>query len=149
MILWTENFDLIKEMVLRDTELLERVTDDFADIEAWEPWNFKWLGWFEDFVCKALLSYHEENDCVLIVHMHIPKRYRKDGSFRMGSGLLEFLENNIEEQYVKLNAKIPALYPDVVRFAEKCGFEKEGVDRKSHKKYNKYYDRVIMGKVIR
>lgn len=144
----TKDYEMIKDMFLNDTELYERISDDFTDPEKFVPENSLYLGWFEDNICKAVLMIHPENAIVLNIHMHIPKKYRGKNSLKMGLGLIEHLIETRNKRYVKINAKIPDLFPDVIRFAEKCGFQKEGTDRKSHIKNGKYYDRILYGRII-
>ena len=45
-------------------------------------------------------------------------------------------EKNIKKQYIKLNTQVPSIYPEVIKWAEKFGFEKYGVDKESYLKNN-------------
>lgn len=148
MIRQTKDYEMIKKMLIVDKELYERISDDYTDIEKYDPSKSDWLGWFDGDECKALLSIHEENAVVLNVHIHIPAKHRGKGSFMMGNSLLKHLEKNCLKRFVKINAKIPELYPDVIRYAEKNGFEVEGIDRKSYIRDGKIYDRFMLGKLI-
>lgn len=149
MIQETENYNMIKDMLLNDEELFERISDDFTNPDLFDPAKQKWLGWFEDNECLGLLSVHPENAIVLNMHIHIPGKYRGERSFEIGNGLIQFLIDNCNKQFIKINIKIPEIYPDVIRFAEKCEIEKEGVDKHSFLKNGEIYNRIIMGKIIR
>jgi hypothetical protein len=149
MIKEIKNYAIVRQMFFEDKELYSRISDDYTTPDGWNPTNYQFLGWFDGDVCKAILQIHPENSIVLIIHINIPKKYRGPDSFKMGNGLLTYLEKNCDEKFVKINAKIPVCYPDVIKFAEKNGFEKEGIDRKSYVKNKRYFDRAIMGKVLR
>jgi len=135
-------------MLFTDDELYKRISDDYTHIVRFKPEKSIWLGWFDD-ECKALLSVHEENAIVLIIHIHIPLKYRGKDSFKMGNGLLKHLEDICDKRFVKINAKIPEMYPDVVKYAEKNGFEREGIDRQSYIKNGEISNRIILGKLIK
>ncbi|GEM_PF-3666357 len=144
----TKNFKLIKK-ILFDPEMFARVSDDYTNTDNFNPEKSEWFGCFENDQCKGLLSVHEENAVVLNIHMHIPRQFRGNDSLKIGKSLIDYLENNCDERFVKINAKIPVLFPDVIKFAKKCGFKKEGNDRKSYLKVGKYYDRIMFGKKIK
>lgn len=148
MIKQTKDYEMIKKMLIEDKELFERISDDYTDISKYDPSKSEWLGWFDGDECKALLSIHEENAVVLNIHIHIPAKNRGKDSFAMGNGLLRHLEKTCLKRFVKINAKIPQIYPDVIKYAEKNGFEIEGIDKMSYIKKGKLYNRVILGKLI-
>lgn len=148
MIRRTVDYGMVKEMLTGDPDLLDRITDDYVDSACWTPERSLWLGWFEDDECKSLLEVAPENRTVVSIHIYIPRKNRGKASFTMGSGLLNHLIDNLDKRVAKINAKIPVLYPDVVRFAEKNGFEVEGVDRQSHMKDGSLHDRIILGRVL-
>lgn len=149
MIKITTDYDMIKAMLWDDQELYNRISDDFTSIDRWNPKLSMWLGWFEDDVCKGLLSVTEQNAIVLEIHLHVPKKYRGKDSFKIGNGIIQHLADNCDKRFVKINARIPECYKDVVRFSEKCGFDQEGLDRKSYLKNGKYYNTVLIGRIIR
>jgi RimJ/RimL family protein N-acetyltransferase len=145
----TKDYEMIRKMLFDDKELYERISNDFTTPERWHPEKSEWVGWFEDGECLALLSAHEESAVCFIIHIHIPAKNRGKKSFEMGNGLLEWLIKKSDKRFVKINAKIPVINRDVIKFAEKNGFEKEGIDKKSYIKNGKYHDQVCMGRIIR
>lgn len=147
MIKYTKDYNLIKRMLFGDSELNDRITSDYGDNKSFNPDNYMWIGWFEGKTCHGLGQIEKENAITLIVHINILKKYRNN-SFEIGSGLLKYLESTCNKRYVKLNAKVPKMYPDVVRFSEKLGFIQEGVDRQSYCKNGITQDRIILGKII-
>jgi RimJ/RimL family protein N-acetyltransferase len=143
------DYDFLKKFLWDDRELFDRISDDYTDISAWNPIVMRWFGYFDGDECRGILSVHPESSVVFIIHIHIPKKHRGKDSIKIGSQLLKYVEQNSDEKYVKINAKIPVIYQDVARFAEKNGFEFEGIDRKSYRKNGEYYNRIIYGKIIR
>jgi hypothetical protein len=146
----TKDYGLVRKILL-ESEMYKRISDDYTDPEKFYPSLQTWIGCFtenEKPECVGLLSVTEETNSVLNIHMHIPEKHRGKNSFLIGNGMIEFLIKHRLKRCVKLNIKIPVIYPEVVRFAEKCGFEKEGVDRKSFLKNGEIVDRVILGRCI-
>jgi hypothetical protein len=134
-------------MLLGDKELFDRISDDYTDPKNFHPEKHLWLGWFDGKICKGILQVSEENSIVLIIHINIMKKHRAN-AFEIGNGLLRHLEKTCHKRFVKINAKIPVIFPDVVKYAEKNGFEKEGIDRMSYIKNGVVHDRVMLGKLI-
>ena len=62
-----------------------------------------------------------------------------------GNELLTWLIKNRGKNFIKINAKIPLLYPDVINYAKKNGFELEGIDKMSFVKNGTIYDKAILG----
>lgn len=76
------------------------------------------------------------------VHIAFPLKNRKNA--------LSFAKDYVNEVFSKtdinrIETEIPLLYPDVIRFTEKCGFTKEGVKRKNYYKDGKMHNSQIMG----
>jgi hypothetical protein len=149
MIKITKDYKMIKDILLNDKEMFDRISDDYTNPENFNPSKVNWIGFFENNKCLGLLMVHEESSIVLNIHMHIPKKYRGKRSFEIGHGMIEYLCTYCDERFVKINAKIPTIYPDVIRFAEKCGFEMCGIDTKSFLKNSKYYNRFCFEKIIK
>jgi len=149
MIKQTQNYEMIKTMLLDDKELFNRISDDYTNTALWDPKKSIWVGYFDNEDCMALLSVHEENSIVLNMHMHIPKKNRGKKSFKIGNSLIDYAIEHCNKRFVKINVKIPVIYQDVIKFAKKVKFEEEGLDKKSFKKNGKIFDRIIMGRVIR
>lgn len=146
----TKDFEMIKGIVL-EPEMYERASDDYTDPDKFNPALQEWIGCFTDGEspeCVGLLSVTEETASVLNIHMHIPKKYRGKNSFLIGNGMINFLIKHRPKRCIKIDIKIPDIYPEVIRFAEKCGFQKEGIDRKSFLKNGLIIDRIMMGRCL-
>lgn len=148
MVKKTTDYAMIEKMLKGDKELFERMSDDYTKCIKYDPSDSDWLGWYDGDECQALMSVHPETSIVLIVHIHIPKKFRGKDSYKMGNELLRYVETTCNERFVKINAKIPAIYMDVTKFAQKNGFMIEGIDRHSFIKNGRIYDRLILGKII-
>lgn len=147
MIKFTDDYGMIRRMLTEDPEMLSRISDDHTDPSRWDPCSSEWIGWFESGRCLGLMSVSEENATVLNIHMHIPEQHRGPRSFEIGNGLIDYLIENCDNRFVKINVKIPVCFPDVIRFAEKCGFIRQGIDSRSHLKDGVHHDRQMMEKV--
>lgn len=142
------DYDFIKKFIAGDAELIDRLSDDYTNIDRWLPENFMWLGYFDGDTCKGLLQVGKETETVLNVHINIPLKYRGADSFLIGNSLLMHMEKICSQRFIKINAKIPEIYSDVKRFAEKNGFEVEGIDKNSYVKNGMIYNKYILGKRI-
>jgi RimJ/RimL family protein N-acetyltransferase len=71
------------------------------------------------------------------------KKYRKEYSRQAVSMAIDFAFQNMGTR--KINANIPAIYPNVIKCAEDCGFVHEGVRSSSYMKTGKAIDVVLMG----
>lgn len=144
----TKDYKMIKKMLLEDKELYERISDDFTNVDKLRLGESEWFGFFENGDCLGLLSVHEETAVVMNIHIHIPKKNRGPRSFEIGNGLIDYVVENCDKRFIKINLKIPVCFPDVVKFAEKCGFEREGTDMLSHFKNGEKFDKACMGRTI-
>lgn len=62
------------------------------------------------------------------VHVQVLPDYRKDYAECFGRAVLDWTWANTSLE--KLTAEIPVIYPNVLAFAERMGFEQEGLNRK-------------------
>lgn len=148
MIKQIKNIRTIKKMLIEDQEIYDRISNDYTNIAIFNPNKFSWIGWYDGDICKGIMQVGEETETVLNIHPAVPKPYRVT-AYTIVTEMIEFLEENSNKKFIKINVKIPTLYPEVIKFAKKCGFDKEGVDRKSHVKNGKIYDKIMLGKEIK
>jgi len=145
----------INSFIFDDPELVDRLTDDYTvdDVERvrkGDPLTSIWVGYFgDDGVCKAMASLDKETSTIMNMHINVPKQFRDGNTYSRVIDIVEFIEKNIDKQFIKLNAKIPSKYQDVIAFAKKFGFVQYGIDKGVHLKGGKLYDRVFMSKRIR
>jgi RimJ/RimL family protein N-acetyltransferase len=86
---------------------------------------------------------HPDSGCSYQLHANMLKQYRKEYSRQAVSMAIDFAFQNTGTR--KINANIPAIYPNVIKCAEDCGFVHEGVRSSSYMKNSKAVDVVLMG----
>jgi len=153
MVRVVKNKELIKSFIYDDKELFDRITDDYDKTKIKTRESFMtnkvlWIGFFDKGICKALAYLSKGTQKALNVHINIPKKYRTYTAYRASKKLLEYVEKNIKSCYNKLNTQIPSIYPNVIRWAEKFGFKKYGIDKGVCLINNELCDRILMSKKI-
>jgi len=93
----------------------------------------------------GLYVLHPANGSTLEIHAFILPEHRKNHSLDTGKEILKWVANKSPEQYQKVIANVPHLYPNVKDFCIKNGFQIEGVNRLSHKKNGKLVDQWLLG----
>ena len=64
---------------------------------------------------------------------------------RMCRTFLKWFTDNMPKQIIKLNTLMPSYSKAAYKIAISLGFTKEGTDRMSYRRYNKIWDRYLMG----
>lgn len=127
--------------VLKDPELWSRVSDG-VDFDDWEPpADHEYMGCFDDDELCGFFGIHGDTSTSAWLHINILKQHRNKAI----DFVLEFYRAALKSGILKFNAKIPVCYPDVYKFAKKCGFVDEGLDRQSIIKDGEMLDRHILG----
>lgn len=91
----------------------------------------------------ALLIGHPENEKAFWVHVQVIPEYRKQWALYFSEIALELMWKFTGA--IKFMALIPDIYPNVARFAESCGFEREGCLKKSIMKDGRACDQWVYG----
>lgn len=138
-----DDIDYVKSVML-DPEMWERSSNDntrgrIEDIPC--IWLCAYLGDKRVGLCSVL----GQGGTAVEIHIHIPKRYRGSGTLEMGKLFLNWIKDNSVGGINKINTQVPEIYKDVIMFASKLGFSKEGVNRLSISKNGKIMDMVYMG----
>lgn len=120
------------DYMVRSRDLLERI-------------NCVWLRCCYNGENVGLASVRAKGNSVASVHIYIPAENRGKISLLCGRAILAWIANNADDRIVKINTKIPVVYKDVIGFAVRLGFKKEGIDRKSVVKNGMLIDKVCMG----
>ena len=92
----------------------------------------------------GLYCLHPHNKVTLEIHAFILPEHRKEQSIKTGKEILKWIYKECE-QYKKIIAQIPALYPNVKKFCLKQGFQLEGINRLSHLKNGELVDQWLLG----
>lgn len=134
----TEDTDKIKS-VLCDEWIYDRISEDGTpSAEEYEPTtNAVYL---TDDDLSGVMIFHPINGATFETHIQM---LDKSKAMEFCQSCIEWIWNNSEA--IKIVAQIPEIYPDVCRFAEKSGFEKEGVNRASYLKGGKVHSQIYYG----
>lgn len=91
----------------------------------------------------GVVTFSPESSTTVEIHCNFRKQHR-DKAYNAGRMIMRlFLDDFPSVQ--KLRAVIPDIYPDVIGYAMKFGFIKEGIDRKSIAKGGNMIDRIYLG----
>jgi len=136
----TYNNELIKSVV---AEMWDCVCEDGHTLDDFDPKPDEncWIN-IEDI---GLYNLHPHNSTTLEIHAFILPNKRKENSALTGREILNWILNNAPEQYQKVIAQVPFLYPNVKDFCIKNGFQIEGINRLSHKKNGVIVDQWLLG----
>ena len=139
----TTDIDLIKS-ILSNPEIYDRIADDKApsveDFEPVPPSDFVY--YLTDDENIGLVFLHWKNGVALEGHVHVLKEHR-DKAMTFSEKALKWIWKNTGA--LKIVVSIPSIYPDVVRFVEKNGFEREGLRRGSYMKNGVLCNQVLLG----
>ena len=137
----------IRSVVIDDPEMLERAKVDGFDINTRIIDKGIWLKWVEpgDPEIKALCVFRPSTIYIIDIHVHIPKKFRGSGTLEKGSDFLRWIVSNNKGKWIKFTTYIPVIHRDVILYAMKLGFKKEGINRLSVIKNGQLMDMVMMG----
>jgi hypothetical protein len=76
---------------------------------------------------------HKHDEATLMIHANILQEHRKHG-LKAGHMVVDWFNREAPEQFDKLLAEIPTIYPDVYRFTKKFGFMDAGTGEPITKK---------------
>ena len=103
-----------------------------------------WLLAMDGDVFVGIIYTHTTGSAVAFFHPYILKEYK--GKFEtMCKAFLTWFADEMPEQIIKLNALIPTYAKAAYKTAISIGLTKEGTDRMSYRKYDKIWDRYLMG----
>lgn len=136
----TYNSEYIKSIV---KEMWDCVCEDGHSLETFdpEPTANCWVKLDE----IGLYNLHPSNSSTLEIHAFILPEHRAKHSEESGKEILKWILEKAPEQYQKVIAQVPFLYPNVKDFCVKNGFVVEGVNRLSHKKNGELVDQWWLG----
>jgi len=134
----TRDMDKIKS-VLCDEWIYNRISEDGTpSAEEYEPPTD--AVYLTDNDLSGVMIFHPINAATFEIHVQM---LDKSKAMEFGRSCIKWMWSNSEA--IKIVAQIPEIYPDVCRFAEKNGFEKEGVNRSSYLKGGKVYSQIYYG----
>jgi len=135
------------ESILKDPEIFARIAED--DIEPWEyetpiDGSQCYMMIYADDKPIGVWNLYPVGSSTLNIHCNILKEHRVH-AMEAGRLIVHWFAYNAPKQYVKLNAEIPIIYPDVYHFTKKFGFRDEGVNRQSIMKAGELVDQCRLG----
>jgi RimJ/RimL family protein N-acetyltransferase len=133
--------------ILTDADIFERIAEEGHSAEDFDvPFDGKQCYMIIEVEGKniGVWCIYPVNRTTLNIHCNILKEYRNHG-MAAGKLILDWFANESPEQYKKLNAEIPVIYPDVYYFTKKFGFEDEGINRQSIVKNGELVDQYRLG----
>ncbi len=142
----TTDMELIRG-VMSSSEIFAATAEDGAhetDIII-DPVSEAWvqiLNSEDDLV--ALYNFHPHNSVTVEIHAQVLPEFRKRYSYETGISALQWVHDHAP-QYKKIIAQVPVVHANVVRFIERFGFRREGINRMSYKKNGKLMDQIMFG----
>lgn len=135
------------DAILKDPEIFARIAED--GIEPWEydtpiDGNQCYMMIYADDMPIGVWNLYPDGTSTLNIHCNILKPYRVH-AMEAGRLIVDWFAYEAPGQYLKLNAQIPVIYPDVYHFTKKFGFKDEGINRSSILKAGKIVDQWRLG----
>ncbi len=141
----TRNRELV-ERVLKHPEIYERITQDGApkceDYQIYMPKKAIFLSGSEDGELVGVMIFDPLGPVCFDCHIHVlpEKRTR---ALVFAKSCFDWLWTHTAA--IKITAQIATYFPDVLGFANKCGFVPEGINSRSFVKGGRIYDQIYLG----
>jgi len=134
------------DAILRDPELFARIAEDgqWDDYETPFDGHQCYLMIIKDDEAVGVWNLYPVNTVTLNIHCNLLKNHRGLG-VDASVLILEWFLTECPEQYEKLNAEIPVIYPEVYYHTKKFGFVDEGINRQSIMKNGVLVDQWRLG----
>lgn len=142
----TWDYEFITEL-LKDDELWPRISEDGIHKSAWEAPqdSVHYLLCMSEDGTAGLFVVHPLNATALEVHINILQQFRQRHAYDCGKAFVEWFVNRAPENFHKVIAQVPVIYPEVAKFTQKFGFLDEGLNRKSIMKQGELIDQHYYG----
>jgi RimJ/RimL family protein N-acetyltransferase len=124
--------------------LWNEISEDGMNKDEWEPdLTEGWLGAYDGETLVGVFNLHALNSVTLKIHIMMLPQYRGELAYKAAHDALKWIVANVS--FDKVNCEIPDIYPNVIRFAEKCGMVREGINRCSFRKSGKIHHQINLG----
>lgn len=147
MIRAVRTFDVgLVYQIMTSPEIWAVVAEDGQDAMTYTPdvTSACYLAVYADESLVALYIFRRINGVTLEGHAQVLPQYRKRYSIATGEKVLEWVWANAPWCH-KINAWVPTIYPNVRDFAERLGFQQEGINSQSYLKNGTLHDRWLLG----
>ena len=103
-----------------------------------------WLLAMDGDIFVGIIYIHITGGAVAFFHTYTLEKHSRKFK-RMCRHFLKWFTDNMPKQIIKLNTLMPSYSKAAYKIAISLGFTKEGTDRMSYRRYNKIWDRYLMG----
>lgn len=145
----TKNAELIRE-ALSDPRLWRVVAQDGEALEDFDPAPevVTWLALLDEDTLRGFLLAIPRSRIVTEVHIAIKPEFWGDSKTNVALGKLacEWVRDHTGAR--KLVAQIPTTDKHVLRYAQRCGFQREGVNKKSYLRGGELLDQFHLGRPL-
>lgn len=132
--------------VMTHPEIWATCAEESMEISEYEPnMEHYWLSVTHGNQLVGLYHVHAVNSATLQIHAQILPEFRKACSKESARKVLQWVLDYSPNQYQKLIAEVPVIYPNVIEFTENAGFQREGLNRKSIWEHGELVDQVLLG----
>lgn len=133
------------EVIIKEPEIFERIAEDGHELNNYtiSMDNCYMLMKYDDKTIGVWCLY-PANRSTLNIHCNILEEHRHHGK-ESAKLILEWFVNECPEQYQKLNAEIPMIYPEVYHYTKHQGMRDEGINRLSIRKQGQLVDQWRLG----
>lgn len=141
----TRNADEIRS-VLCHPDIYPRIHQDGSssaeDYQLKMPDSALFLAGYQGDQIIGVMIFDALTPYVYDCHVHVLPDHREHA--------LEFARATFQHLWdhtsaIKITAQIALIYPDVIKFAQKCGFKCEGINVGSYVKHGQIFDQAYMG----
>lgn len=146
----TKDPEVIKSVLLCEKVFNCISSDGAPGIEEYEPVTdgYTFIAGIQDVVFGksvpfGLMIYKQKDSFQWECHFQVIPEYRKTHATEFAEKAINWLWSNTDA--IKIVAEIPEMFPNVIKFGEKMGFQREGINRKSYMKNGQICDQVYMG----
>jgi len=126
--------------VLCDEWIFDRISEDGVAVDNYSVDINDAIIYLTDNDLTGLFIIHPVNGITQECHTQVLNREK---AFEFTKSCIDWVWENTGT--MKLVAQIPEIYPDVCRFAEKQGFEREGVNKMSYLKNGEIHSQYYYG----
>jgi RimJ/RimL family protein N-acetyltransferase len=133
------------DLILRDPELFDRIAEDgIKNYQTPFDGHQRYMMIMKGDTPIGVWNLYPVNTATLNIHCNILAPHREHGKLA-GHLILDWFVNDCPDQYQKLNAEIPKIYPEVYHFTKNFGFQDEGINRLSISKNGQLVDQWRLG----
>ena len=133
------------EGIIKDAELFSRIAEDGHEADSYNvSMDNCYMLILKDEDVIGVWWLYPANASTLNIHCNILKEHREHGK-EAGRLILKWFVEECPEQYQKLNAEIPMIYPEVYHYTKNQGLIDEGINRLSIMKNGELVDQWRLG----